>query len=289
MSKTTFKLSEDFYSVQCEGLSTGYPAYFVRLTDCNLACGFTQKMLNQIRKGEITDTAGTIVGDLQDEGLATWTCDSAPVWLKGREVPFQYLIDRWKEQGIYEDICSGLIHIIWTGGEPTLKYHQESIIEFNKWWFDQEPKLKADAIAFNSSALGEINSLGYQEIETNGTIFIEEVLMKILTQINCSAKLANSGMSEKKRIVPEAINRIMEHPKYSFKFVISTEEDIEEFMKDYVKPFNMPLNKVICMPGLDKQEDFHERTRFVLEMAKIYKFIGLTRLHISAWNQATGV
>ena len=281
MSKTTFKLSEDFYSVQCEGLSTGYPAYFVRLTDCNLACGFTQKMLNQIRKGEITDTAGTIVGDLQDEGLATWTCDSAPVWLKGREVPFQYLIDRWKEQGIYEDICSGLIHIIWTGGEPTLKYHQESIIAFTEWWIGHEPLVyeAGDVIQFNP----------YYEIETNGTIFIEPVLMSYLKQINCSAKLANSGMSEKKRIVPESITRIMQHPNYSFKFVISTEEDIKEFMGDYVKPFNMPLHKVICMPGLDKQENFHERTRFVLEMAKKYKFIGLTRLHISAWNQATGV
>jgi hypothetical protein len=39
------------------------------------------------------------------------------------------------------------------------------------------------------------------------------------------------------------------------------------------------------MPGMDKQEDFHERTQWVLEMSKKYKFRGLTRLHISAWNQ----
>jgi hypothetical protein len=43
------------------------------------------------------------------------------------------------------------------------------------------------------------------------------------------------------------------------------------------------------MPGLDDQADFHERTNFVLEMAKIYKFRGLTRLHISAWNKTLNV
>jgi hypothetical protein len=43
------------------------------------------------------------------------------------------------------------------------------------------------------------------------------------------------------------------------------------------------------MPGLDDQDDFHERTNFVLEMAKKYKFRGLTRLQISAWNNTLNV
>jgi hypothetical protein len=43
------------------------------------------------------------------------------------------------------------------------------------------------------------------------------------------------------------------------------------------------------MPGLDDAADFEERTRFVLEMAKKYRFIGLTRLHIAAWNKTLNV
>jgi hypothetical protein len=43
------------------------------------------------------------------------------------------------------------------------------------------------------------------------------------------------------------------------------------------------------MPGLDSQDNFHDRTKFVLEMAKKYKFVGLTRLHVSAWDKTTGV
>jgi hypothetical protein len=92
-------------------------------------------------------------------------------------------------------------------------------------------------------------------------------------------------LSAKQRIKPEAIKRIMEHGNYQFKFVISTEEDVKEIFQDFVEPFNIPLKNVVCMPGLDSQTDFHERTQFVLEMAKKYKFRGLTRLHIAAWNQ----
>ena len=43
------------------------------------------------------------------------------------------------------------------------------------------------------------------------------------------------------------------------------------------------------MPGLDSQDNFHERTRFCLEVAKKYGYIGLTRLHVSAWDKLTGV
>lgn len=278
------KISEDFYSVQCEGISSGVPAYFIRLTDCNLSCGFSQKMLNRLRKGEIEATAGTIVGDLHESGEATWTCDSAPVWIKGEEKPFQYLIDKWKAERIYEDIRSGLIHIIWTGGEPTLSYHQSAILSFTQWWHKQDPLSEA---IFDGMLTGAPSA--FYEIETNGTVPITPGLDWMLSQINCSAKLSNSGMPENKRIVPDAIKSIMKHLNYQFKFVISNEEDIKEMFRDYIEPFKIPLHKVVCMPGLDNQDNFHERTRFILEMAKKYKFIGLTRLHISAWNQATGV
>lgn len=288
-------LSEDFYSVQCEGKSTGYPAYFVRLTHCNLSCGATMKFVNQFKKQEVDYDPGTFRGDLHANNKATWTCDTIPVWARGRNEDFDYLLNRWEDQGILEDINAGIIHVIWTGGEPTMPQHQESIVNFtehainkgkfmgwnnvNQFWEDGRRVYKSEPV----------KSFAYYEIETNGTFYIEDRLFKLLDQINCSPKLANSGMTEKQRIKPDAIRRIMDHPNYQFKFVISTEEDVEEFMRDFVIPFNIPLTNVVCMPGLDSQEDFHERTRFVLEMAKKYKFIGLTRLHVSAWDKTTGV
>jgi organic radical activating enzyme len=267
-------ISSDFYSIQGEGISSGIPAYFVRLGICNLTCGMTRKFANQLEKDKSLEDGEIFEGDLHKEGKATWTCDSTSQWLwRGEDKEFQYLIDRWKEQGIYEDIKNGTIRIIWTGGEPTIKGHQEAIVNFHNYWGEQgEP-------TFNS----------YSEIETNGTVVIEDHLFRLLNQINCSPKLSNSGMTEKQRINPDAIKRIMEHSNYQFKFVISNEEDIKELFRDFVVPFSIPLSNVVCMPGLDDVANFEERTQFVLEMAKKYKFRGLTRLHIAAWNKTLNV
>ena len=112
----------------------------------------------------------------------------------------------------------------------------------------------------------------------------------MLDQINCSPKLSNSGMTEKQRINPEAIKKIMNsYRSYQFKFVISNEEDIKEMFDTFINPFNIPLTNVCCMPGMDSRENFHERTRWVMEMGIKYKFIALSRMHISAWDQTTGV
>ena len=268
-------ISSDFYSVQGEGISSGVPSYFVRLGICNLTCGMSRAFANKLAKEASLEDGEIFVGDLHAEGKATWTCDSTSQWLwRGEDKEFQYLIDRWKEQGIYDDIKNGNIHIIWTGGEPTIKGHQEAICNFVRYWMDLEK-------------IGYIP--GYHEIETNGTVYIDAPLKQIINQINCSPKLANSGMTKKQRFNEDALKRIMEHKNYQFKFVISTEDDVKEIFDEFVNPLSIPLKNVVCMPGLDDQDDFHERTNFVLEMAKIYKFRGLTRLHISAWNKTLNV
>lgn len=250
---TKLDISEHFYSVQGEGVTTGVPAYFIRLRGCNLMCGGTN-------------------AELVKQGKATWWCDTEAVWKKGFGVPFYKMVQEWEKENIFEWIKSARIHLIWTGGEPTIPKHQLCIPAFLNWFNKEYP----DAITYN-------------EIETNGTMRLSDDMFERIQQINCSVKLQNSGMRKDKRIVPEALERIMEHDNYWFKFVISSEDDIKEIQEDFIEPFQIPSTRILMMPGLDKQENFHERTRFCLEMAKKYGYIGLTRLHVSAWDQTTGV
>jgi 7-carboxy-7-deazaguanine synthase len=250
---STLNISEDFYSIQGEGATTGVPAYFIRLKACNLMCGGKD-------------------GSLVKEGKATWWCDTEYVWRKGLEKPFQYLVDRWQEQDILNWVNQGRVHLIWTGGEPTIPKNQQSIGAFLDWYYAEY----SDAHVYN-------------EIETNGTIYIDDDMFNKLDQINCSVKLDNSGMSKERRIVSRSLERIKQHNNHFFKFVISTEDDMKEIIEDFVIPFNINPTRVLMMPGLDKQENYHERTKFCMEMAKKYGFVGLTRLHVSAWDQTTGV
>ena len=280
-------ISSDFYTVQGEGISSGVPSYFVRLGICNLTCGMSRAFTNMLMKEKSLEDGEIFEGDLHKEGKATWTCDSTSQWLwRGEDKEFQYLIDRWKEQGVYDDILKGIIHIIWTGGEPTIKGHQEAISNFIKYWKSVDSSINK---IISGGLVSTDKITAFSEIETNGTIVIDEPLWIQLDQINCSPKLSNSGMTEKQRINPEAIKRIMEHDNYQFKFVISNEEDVKEMFRDFIVPFNIPLKNVVCMPGLDDAANFEERTQFVLEMAKKYKFRGLTRLHIAAWNKTLNV
>ena len=286
MTKDKLLISSDFFSVQGEGISSGIPSYFVRLGLCNLNCGMSRIFTNKLLKEKSLADGEIFKGDLEVEGKASWTCDSTSQWLwRGEEKDFQYLIDQWKEQDLWDDILNGDVHIIWTGGEPTIKSHQEAIVNFLNEFEQQSIKeFYGDSTSYSD---GDFNI--FNEIETNGTIVIGDELFVLLSQINCSPKLSNSGMTEKQRIVPAAIKRIMEHANYQFKFVISTEDDIKEMFRDFIHPFNIPLKNVVCMPGLDSQVDFHERTQFVMEMAKKYKFRGMSRMHISAWDKTLNV
>lgn len=248
-------VSERFMSIQAEGNTVGCPAYFIRLQGCNLMCGGPG-------------------GSLVKEGKATWWCDSETIWKRGNPTSFEEIEKDWIEQKLLEPILAGIVHIIWTGGEPTIPRHQKAIMEF----CDKLSEKYKD------------RNFSYHEIETNGTIKVSDIFYQTyIDQINCSAKLQNSGMVESMRINPEAIEQVKKHPEGYFKFVISTEDDVKEIEETYIKKFDIDPRMVIIMPGVDNRAQLAERTAFLFEMTKKYGYRGITRQHILAYDKLTGV
>lgn len=284
------KIAQDFFSVQCEGDTTGVPSYFVRLSGCNLSCGMSAKSISALHKhlNNNPDISGSSeldreYGDLLKEGKATWVCDTISVWLNGKETDFEALEKRFADACVLDRILKGDVHIIWTGGEPTMPHHQKSIMQFLDWLNNKYPQAWV-----------------YSEIETNGSLVVDEKFYKhryidpkvfkpYIQQINCSAKLANSGMEKNRRINPEAIKQIMSHWNYWFKFVVSKEDDIKEIQEDFQKPFKIADQRIIIMPGVDALADLSERTNFLFEMSKKYGYRGITRSQVLAWDRVTGV
>ena len=248
------KVSESFYSVQGEGASVGVPAYFIRLSGCNLLCG-----------GHM--------GSMVKDGRATWWCDSERIWKEFTEMSADNLLNKIQKEEQLHNIFNGNTHLIWTGGEPLLPQHQKDILDFFECFVEK---------------VGPLNDV-YNELETNGSLNTTEDFLSKMKQINCSPKLSNSGMPANVRINPSTIQMINNHEGGYFKFVLTCEKDMEEIIQTYINPFNIPKNKVIIMPGVDNRDDLSEMTRFIFEMTKKYGYRGISRQHILAWNKLCGV
>lgn len=109
-------VSEVFYSIQGEGITTGHPSVFVRLGGCNLMCG---GMGTQFDK------------ELHD---ATWRCDTIEVWMKALS---KNVSDILKDEE-HKALSNGA-HLIITGGEPLMQ--QKGIEEFINYLKNIYPNL----------------------------------------------------------------------------------------------------------------------------------------------------
>jgi organic radical activating enzyme len=119
-------ISEVFYSIQGEGITTGTPSVFVRLGGCNLMCGgMGTQFDNELHNG------------------ATWRCDTIEVWMKAQSKQYHEILP--------EDCIKALkngAHMIITGGEPLMQ--SAGVEGFIEWCQTQ----------FNPSLFVEIETNG---------------------------------------------------------------------------------------------------------------------------------
>lgn len=157
--------------------------------------------------------------------------------------------------------------IVFTGGEPLMQ--QEALTDLLVDLKKERPDYRI-------------------EIETNGTIKPQSLLVQLVDQFNVSVKLSNSNMPEKKRLKNEAIQAYADLDKADFKFVIDSEADINEVLA-LVEEYQIPKNRVYLMPQGVTPEEQSIKEQWVADLCKEYMFNFTPRLHIKLWGTKRGV
>lgn len=190
-------------------------------------------------------------------------CDAAYTW--DEQMP-----EYWSEHQqlthaeLYGEIvqhsCS---RVVFTGGEPLLQ--QRELADFI------ESKLAGYCI----------------EIETNGTVTPGERLIKLGVQFNCSPKLSNTGIPEKIRIRPQALEVFREYEKAFFKFVVCSVSDIEE-IQALQEEYEIPSERIGVMPEGVDTERLSDVMREINGGVLAAEYRLYPRLHIALWGNERG-
>ena len=222
------RLCEMYPAPQGEGPTTGIPSLFVRLSGCNLHCSWCDSFFTWNFKG----TKFSNEADIKYPKV------------NREDESKSYTVEDFAALIEAEATKANVRNLVLTGGEPMM-----------------QQKELAQAIRL----LGGKYKI---EIETNGTLFIEDDMFSQIDQINSSPKLQSSGNELILRYRLNALQRIVSHPKSVFKFVVMTPDDIPEIHK-IVQESGMPKDRVFLMPeGVTRAiqiASFDEATRLATE------------------------
>lgn len=219
------KISELFYSIQGEGKYSGVPSVFLRTFGCNFECnGFGMP------KGEKSDERDIIASDIskyrdyKDLPLVSTGCDSYASW----DPRFKKLSPKISVTAIAEKILDLLPfkewqdeHLVITGGEPLLGWQREYPLLLD---------------------LEQMSTLKDLTFETNGTQDLHEDFRDYLWWWNgkrggnsitfsVSPKLSVSGEKRELAIKPETVCDYETVGDTYLKFVVATEEDVQEALE----------------------------------------------------------
>jgi 7-carboxy-7-deazaguanine synthase len=225
MSK--LKIAELFYSIQGEGRYMGVPSVFLRTFGCNFKCAGFGMPKGQL-SAEVEDIAEVahMYNKYEELPLVSTGCDSYASW----DPRFKDLSPMLTSDAIVDRIMEIIPfgewydeHLVITGGEPLLG------------WQRAYPDL-----------LDHPKMAGLKEItfETNGTQALTKEFSHYLLDwalnpkygkrgrdavtFSVSVKLSNSGETREEAICPEVVCGYQEVGYTYLKFVVATEEDVQE-------------------------------------------------------------
>jgi len=228
MSK--IKVSELFYSIQGEGRFMGVPSVFLRTYGCNFTCqGFG------MARGTLSKEANNIAvmhamhpfKDYKELPLVGTGCDSYASW----HPDFKELSPMVEVDGLAKAVVETLPfkewrdeHLVITGGEPLLGW-QRAYPEL----LDQPCMKNLKEITFETNGTMRLTK-DFRQYLLNWTLG-NKLRGKDALTFSISAKLPSSGEPWEDAIKPEVVLAYEDVGHAYLKFVVATEQDIEDALK----------------------------------------------------------
>jgi 7-carboxy-7-deazaguanine synthase len=198
-------------------------------------------------------------------------CDSFVSWSVKNKKTFAEVYQMMENNNYIEHLRNNAILKL-TGGEP----------------FIQEKQL----LKFVEAFVERYNFIPRIDFETNATLFPSKAWREqYKATFTTSPKLSSNGDPEEKTYKPEVLKWHVEHGS-GFKFVITSDKDIEEIWRKYVNDYegiNVPLNRIWFMPCCGSREEHVQNAPAVAEYAKAMHVNFSPRLQLLIWNKALKV
>lgn len=290
MKKSELRYSENFFSVQGEGLFMGVPSVFLRTFGCNFRCklfGLPKNTNVEKYNPEVEEVIKNIdkYEKFEDLPLIKTGCDTYasiyPEFKKFMKTKNAYelseeLVNKtpnkcWTQKDNQD------IHLVITGGEPLLGW-QKFYIEL----FQEEKMKDLQNVTFETNATQKLNNEFVDYLNTQKNIHFT---------FSCSPKLSGSGERWEKSICPEVVYQYSQIPNSSvyLKFVVSKQEDVKEVEKA-VEIYQQ--NNVYCpiylMPLGGRYEDYILNTRQVATLSLERGWRYSARLHSDLFGNEWG-
>lgn len=198
-------------------------------------------------------------------------CDSFISWSVKNKMTFQEIFEMMEDNNYIEHLRHKAILKL-TGGEPLIQ--QKQLLKFIKAFSE---RYKFTPVI---------------DFETNATLFPDEEWTKEWkATFTTSPKLKSNGDPEEKTYKPDVLKWHVKHNS-GFKFVITSDKDVEEIWQKYVEDkngINVPLNRVWFMPCCGSRQEHTERAFAVAEYAKACHVNFSPRLQLVIYDKALKV
>jgi organic radical activating enzyme len=194
-------------------------------------------------------------------------CDSFISWSVKNKMSFDQVFDYMTQNRYQCHLKDGAIWKI-TGGEPLIQ--QKTLLEL------------VDQYIFRFGYVPKI------DFETNATIMPDYQWKDWNATFTTSPKLSNNGDPVEKRYKPEVLKWHAQN-RSGFKFVVNSEQEVNEIIEKYVFNCNVPRDRIWLMPCCGSREEHTKKAHIVAELCKKHNFNFSPRLQLVIWDKALKV